>query len=134
MMRQEFTTKVRTQSYERAGGRCEWVDNGFRCATVLVPGDVHFDHIIPFAISVDSSLSNCQALCKAHHGLKTARDDAPWIAKTRRQHQDHIGASRPSGKIRSRGFPPPAAKDRTTTKVAARRPMFVPAETIGELK
>jgi 5-methylcytosine-specific restriction protein A len=123
--RVEFSTKTREQAFERACGRCEWVEDGIRCDAVLSPGNVDYDHIICFAISRDSTLANAQALCKAHHAIKTARDDIPLIAKTRRQHQNHIGASRPAGTLRSRGFAKPAEKDRTSTKSIPRRPMYV---------
>lgn len=102
--REEFTAKTREQAHERACGRCEWVEAGLRCDAILAPGNVHYDHIIPWAISRDSTLANCQALCRAHHALKTARDDVPTIAKVKRQHRNHIGASvSTSPPIQSRG-------------------------------
>ena len=121
----EFSTKTRQKAYERACGRCEWVENGTRCDAVLSPGNCEYDHSVPFAISRDSTLDNCQSLCRAHHAIKTTTQDQPRIAKTRRQYQNHIGASRPAGMIRSRGFAPPAEKDRASTKSMPRRPMYV---------
>lgn len=119
----EFSTKVRRSANERADGRCEWTQGGFRCEAILGPGNVHFDHRIPFAISRDSSLENCDALCKAHHAIKTAKIDIPTIAKGKRVADKYIGIRKPAT-IPGRGFAPPAPKDRTTTKVAPRRPLF----------
>ena len=102
--RVEFSTKTRRDANERAGGVCEWTDGGFRCQSVLGPGNREFDHIIPFAISRDSSLENAAVLCRAHHALKTATQDQPWIAKTRHQRDAHTGARQPAGNIHSPGF------------------------------
>ena len=38
------------------------------------------DHITPRRRGGDDSLANLQALCKAHHSLKTAREDGRWGA------------------------------------------------------
>ena len=105
--REEFTRKVMVAAWERAGGRCEHEDGGLNgrrsiagwCGKKLRPGDCEYDHIIPYAISQDSSLNNCQCLCKAHHLLKTTTADVPTIAKTKRNHANHIGAKKPG-----RGF------------------------------
>lgn len=115
--RVEFTTKTKRLANERAGGRCEWTEGGFRCEAILLPGNVHFDHVIPFAISRDSSLENAQALCKAHHAIKTATIDIPTIAKVVRVADKHIGI-RPPSRIPRRGFDPAPERDRTPSAKA----------------
>lgn len=105
--REEFSRKVMVAAFERASGKCEYQDlvaGDGRCWKVLRPGDTHYDHVIPWAISRDSSLGNCQCLCKAHHLLKTTKADVPTIAKTKRVEANHIGAKKP----KSRGFRRPA--------------------------
>lgn len=100
--REEFTRKVKVAAWERAGGRCEQeTEAGYgdtfrinRCNKKLFPGDINYDHVIPWAISFDSSLSNCQCLCKAHHLLKTTSADIPTIAKGKRIAANHIGATK----------------------------------------
>ena len=132
MARIEFSAKTRDQAHDRAQGRCEWIETGFRCEAILGPGNCEYDHILAWAVSRDSTLANCQCLCRAHHGLKTARDDAPWIAKTRRQRQAHNGAKVPTSTIPSRGFAEPAPKNRALTKqangVPAIRRLYADAE------
>lgn len=105
--REEFTRAVKVAAFERAHGLCEWkYDDGRRddqvCAKILTTGDIHYDHRIPWAISFDSSLSNCQCLCKAHHLLKTTKTDVPTIAKVKRVHANHIGAKKPGRGFNSR--------------------------------
>ena len=91
-MRQEFSKKTRVLAFQRAGGVCENVDvDGHRCTVKLAAGWFTFDHTIPFEISGDSSLENCQCLCKLHDKKKTRKDQAD-IGKARRVHAKHIGA------------------------------------------
>ena len=59
-----------------------------------------------YAISRDSSLGNCQVLCRAHHAEKTFITDVPTIAKGKRVHANHIGAK----KI-ARGFRKPSGTE-----------------------
>ena len=99
-MRQEFTRKQRREIFERAAGKCEG------CGAKLKTGSGEYDHVIPFEISRDSSVSNAALLCTPCHRGKTAKSDAPTIAKVKRIHAKHHGiwpASR--AKIQSRGFP-----------------------------
>ena len=118
--RVEFTAKTRDQAHDRAEGRCEWMEAGFRCEAILGPGNCEYDHRIPWAISRDSSLSNCWVLCRAHHALKTARDDAPWIAKTRHQRQAHNGSKVSKyAPIPSRGFVKVKRERSAPTKIAS---------------
>ena len=125
MARIEFSAKTRDQAFARSGGRCEWCEAGVRCDAVLSSGNVEFDHVLPLALGGESTLVNCEALCKTHHSIKTSTGDIPRIRKADRQRRRHIGAKISNAPaFRSRKFSGPAPKDRTTTKVAPRRPMF----------
>ena len=101
--RVEFTKKVRVEAFVRAGGLCE----NPSCKAKLKVGEAEYDHRIPFYISRDSSLDNCQVLCRPCHrapGAKTA-DDQRTIAKIKRVKMKHEGTFPPSrAKLRSRGF------------------------------
>ena len=78
MPRSEFPKSVRRQAFERAKGRCE------RCEAALFPGQYHYDHILADGLSGKPTLENCAVLCRACHGLKTAAEDIPRIAKADR--------------------------------------------------
>jgi 5-methylcytosine-specific restriction endonuclease McrA len=82
----EFPAKVRQAAFARANGHCEG------CPAFLYTGRYHYDHIIPAALGGEPTLANCQVLCTACHGEKTAGEDVPRIAKAVRQHRRHIGA------------------------------------------
>lgn len=103
MSRDEFTMKVRQQAFERCKNFCEI------CGAVLHAG-IHkyeFDHIIPYFLTRDSTVGNCQVVCIPCHrgeGGKTA-DDAAMIAKVKRVEAKHNGTWPASKfKMRSRGF------------------------------
>ena len=51
---------------------CQWPN----CMTEAT----EVDHIKPRRRGGDDSLANLQALCKAHHSLKTVREDGRWGA------------------------------------------------------
>ena len=106
MSRSEFSKKTKAQAYERSGGNCE------TCGVKLQIGKFHYDHEIPDAIGGENVVSNCKVVCMACHGVKTATKDMPLIAKMKRQHAKHIGASRPRPKMQGRQFykPPPQRK------------------------
>jgi 5-methylcytosine-specific restriction endonuclease McrA len=89
-VRNEFKAKVKVAAYERSGGVCE------ECGARLQPGRIHYDHAIPDALGGEPTLANCAVLCTACHGVKTARQDVPQIAKMKRQRAAHIGAKGPS--------------------------------------
>ena len=89
-MRQEFPRKVKVAAFERAAGRCE------KCTARLAVGKFHYDHRIPDALGGKPVLENCEVLCTACHGTKTAKQDAPAIAKSRHVMSKHIGAKAPS--------------------------------------
>jgi 5-methylcytosine-specific restriction protein A len=91
MTRREFPDKVKVEAFQRADGRCE------KCTAKLFVGKIHYDHRIPDAMGGEPTLSNCDVLCTACHGIKTRRVDVPAIAKVKRIRAAHIGAKKPSG-------------------------------------
>lgn len=96
MPRREFPAKVKAAAFQRADGRCE------KCGARLYVGKFHFDHRIPDALGGEPTLANCEVLCTACHGEKTATKDAPTLAKTKRIARRHLGirkaASFPGGR------------------------------------
>lgn len=99
--RVEFSKKTRAEAFARCGGKCE------KCEMKLKVSEGEYDHVIPYFISRDSSLDNCQVLCQKCHrgvGAKTA-DDQRTISKIKRVKAKHEGTFPASkAKIRSRGF------------------------------
>ena len=97
-----FSKEVQRQAYARANGSCE------ACSAQLSAGNTQYDHRIPWATSRDSSLSNCQVLCKTCHSIKSAIIDIPRIAKGVRIADRHVGirklSSRPMPAGRNTGF------------------------------
>ncbi|MFO1151177.1 MAG: HNH endonuclease signature motif containing protein [Alsobacter sp.] len=100
-MSRSLSTSERLALFLRAKGRCQ------ACGWVLAPGtrwDV--DHILPRALGGRDAPDNLQVLCRACHAGKTASQDAPALAKTRRLKARHLGATRPRsimpGSMRSR--------------------------------
>ena len=85
--RTEFTGATKRKALERSGGKCE------SCGAVLQPGKVEYDHQVPCGLGGDNSLGNCACVCKACHAAKTARQDVPRIAKAKRVHAKHMGAT-----------------------------------------
>ena len=92
-MRKEFPARVRVAAYERCKGLCEG------CGARLMTGAFHYDHVLPDHLGGEPTLKNCQCLCRACHGSKTAGQDVPQIAKAKRQQQAHIGAKTASRNI-----------------------------------
>ena len=92
MKRIEFDKKTRAEAFRRCGGKCEG------CQMKLKAGEGEYDHIIPYALSEDSTLSNCQVLCVPCHrgvGAKTS-DDIKAISKAKRNWLKHNGIKKPS--------------------------------------
>jgi 5-methylcytosine-specific restriction endonuclease McrA len=85
MSRQEFSAKVKVAAFERAGGRCE------NCRNIIRYG-AQYDHRVPDAVGGEPTIDNCQVLCKTCHGAKTAKQDIPAIAKTKRIRNKRINA------------------------------------------
>jgi 5-methylcytosine-specific restriction endonuclease McrA len=99
--RVEFSKKTRIEAFARCGGKCE------KCKSRLKVSEGEYDHIIPYFMSRDSSIDNCQVLCVPCHrgpGAKTA-DDQRVISKIKRVKMKHDGTFPPTkAKLRSRGF------------------------------
>jgi hypothetical protein len=87
-MSRHFSNDVERTAFFRCGGRCP-------CGAKLTSGNIRYDHSVPWALSFDSSLGNCQPLCKTCHRDKTANRDVPSIAKAKRQADFHQGITGP---------------------------------------
>jgi 5-methylcytosine-specific restriction protein A len=62
----------RARVVERAGYRCEAIDNGHRCTKASPEHRMYADHIIELRDGGQSfNLSNGQCLCASHHEIKT---------------------------------------------------------------
>lgn len=97
--RRGFTARTKIAAFDRCGGKRE------QCSAPLRPEKFHYDHRIPDQLGGDPTLENCQVLCVACHGAKTAKQDMPAIAKAKRREASHLGAvAPPSRPIRSAGF------------------------------
>ena len=99
MKREEFDAKVRRAAWERANGRCEGMvpglfDEPVRCSAPIDIGGFHYDHVIPYWTCRDSTLENCQVLCRVCHRIKTDKDIAD-IAKIKRIKDRAIKARSP---------------------------------------
>jgi 5-methylcytosine-specific restriction endonuclease McrA len=90
MRREEFPAKVKAEAAIRANGHCE------KCTAKLMAGHIEFDHAIPLAIGGTSDIGNCICVCTNCHKEKTAKIDAPRIAKTRRMGRKHLGIKKRS--------------------------------------
>ncbi len=86
-----FPRSVKRAAYKRSGGRCE--NPSCRTPFPAGGGGVEYDHRIPWWISHDSSLGNCEVLCVPCHKKKTGSKDAKNIAKTRAIADAWIGAT-----------------------------------------
>jgi 5-methylcytosine-specific restriction endonuclease McrA len=95
MTRREFSKAIRANAFARANGHCE------KCSVKLTVGKFAFDHVLPDGLGGEATLDNCEVLCAACHGAKTAKVDVPQIAKMKRQRAAHLGL-----KQKGRGFPP----------------------------
>jgi hypothetical protein len=88
--RRTFSAEVKRLAWKRCNRQCQ------ECTRhVTGAGDIEFDHIIPWEISHDSSLGNCQVLCTDCHAEKTAAEDVPAIAAADRKADFHIGIRGP---------------------------------------
>lgn len=97
MKREEFSDKVRAQAFLRCGGKCE------SCGMRLKVSEGEYDHVIPYFLTQDSTLSNCQVLCVPCHrgvGAKTAADQKV-ISKVKRVKAKHDGTAKKRGGFHS---------------------------------
>jgi hypothetical protein len=88
-MARQFNKEVERAAFSRCRGRCEI------CTAKLAAGNINYDHIIPWALSRDSSLTNCQVLCNGCHRDKTISRDRPSIDKAKRVSDFHLGIAGP---------------------------------------
>jgi len=116
-MRREFSAKVRVAAFKRAGGSCEG------CTAKLYTGKFAYDHRIPDQLGGEPTLENCQVLCSACHGEKTAGQDVPRIAKAKRNEAKHLGA-----RLRSRGFTPAEPQRRASRPLEKWNPFRIDAQ------
>lgn len=123
--RQNFPRAVKAEIARRAvnaiGQKC--CEN---CGAVGVPLELHHLKMdamqTPEAKRRKLTAADGAMFCLDCHKPETAAQRAV-LAKVEAVEAKHWGPRKPS-KMKSRGFAPPAPKDRTTTKVAPRRPLF----------
>lgn len=94
-----FPAKVRVAAIKRAT-RGKWIFCE-ECGGLCKRFDL--DHIIARAHGGKSTLENCMVLCQDCHGNKTP-NDTRIAAKLKRIEAKDIGATKPEGGIKSRGF------------------------------
>lgn len=88
--RKRLSARERERCFDDAGGICHI------CERPIVPGQRwEVSHPIPLAAGGDDTPENRRPAHARCHKHLTATVDAPRIAKTRRQRQKHIGATRP---------------------------------------
>ena len=85
-----FTKKIKRAALARADGVCEC-----GCGLPLIVPRIRFDHRIPWTLTRNSSLANCQVLRFECDAEKTYQRDLPMIADTRRMGDFHAGISGP---------------------------------------
>lgn len=87
--RRTFSAETRRLAWKRCGGQCQG------CTAKLAAGGFIFDHIVPWELTHDSSLGNCQVLCLTCDDLKTYCQDLPAIAAADRKADFHLGITGP---------------------------------------
>lgn len=85
-----FSAATKRLAWKRADNTCEC-----GCGLSLIPPHIRYDHRIPWEISRDSSLANCQVLTLGCDRHKTYQRDLATIAKLVRQSDRHLGISGP---------------------------------------
>ncbi|KEA07172.1 HNH endonuclease [Rhizobium rhizogenes] len=107
--RLEFSRKTKATIIARAAGHCE------KCKAVLKPGEGEVDHILPCALGGEPTIANGRLICRVCHAEKTAAD-IRQIRKSDRQRDKASGAVRPTGKLKSAGFPRTEKSEKRQTK------------------
>ncbi len=99
MARRNFTKAVMVQRIKAAtvNGQvfCE------SCGALCVKFEI--DHIRPDGLLGEPTFENSRLLCVPCHAEKT-KDDVAMIARAKRIEAKHLGAVKPKGTIKSRGF------------------------------
>lgn len=108
MPRKEFPRSVKVAAVKRAMRDCEVCCE--QCGA-MTKGRFEIDHVKEDYYGGEPTLENAQVLCRFCHSAKTAKN-AKTIAKTRRLEANHVGAARPKGQIKSRGFPKKERKEK----------------------
>ena len=86
MTRRSLSNRQRLATFLAAHGRCQ------RCMLHITPGKRwEVDHITPVALGGTDDPANLQVLCAPCHGTKTAKRDAPQLAKAKRIQARHVG-------------------------------------------
>jgi hypothetical protein len=99
-----FSTSFRLNLFLKRKGTCA------SCYQKIDAGKAwDIDHILPLALGGSNEPENLQILCKRCHESKTAKNDIPLIAKTKRLKASHLGA-------RSRSTRPIAGSRRSPWK------------------
>ena len=112
--RKKRSARDRVRIFDAAFGVCHM------CGLKIDAGqEWEASHRIPLACGGADDMSNLSPAHKRCHRKHTAKVDAPLIAKVRRQHQAHIGATRPAGKLQSRGFATQPRERKRLTKPCA---------------
>lgn len=110
MTRRNLSTRDRVKVFNAAGGVCHL------CGMKIDAGqEWDVSHAIPLAIGGQDDFSNMLPAHRRCHRQHTAQNDAPRIAKTKRQYAMHIGAKQPAGRLQSRGFPKAPPQNRAST-------------------
>ena len=99
-MTRRMSPTRRARVFQAAGGTCH-ICKGQIDGT-LERWDV--EHVIPYALTRDDSDENLRPAHVGCHKEKTAKEDAPTIAKAKRVHRKHTGAHRPKKKMPYRKF------------------------------
>ena len=63
------------------------------CQTALFDGNIDIDHIVPWCLSKDTSLSNLQALCPSCHAYKSRKYDHQAVQFVKRFYSRARGIS-----------------------------------------
>lgn len=108
MARKEFPRSVKVAAVKRA-----MRDGEVYCEQcgVMTKGRFEIDHDKEDYFGGEPTLENAKVLCISCHSAKTAKN-AKIIAKTRRLEASNVGATRPKGQIKSRGFPKKQRKEK----------------------
>lgn len=119
MPRREFPKAVKVAVIKRA------MRNGVICCEGCgaLAKRFQIDHKRPDGLLGEPTLENAQLLGECCYAPKNA-DDTRTIAQAKRREAKFLGASRPSGALRSRGFNKSPPRDKTLTKSIPRRSIY----------
>lgn len=100
MSRREFPRSIKVAVIKRASR-----DNVVYCEECgAMAKRFQIDHVIADSHGGDPVIGNAMLICEPCWSVKNPRD-TKIAAKLKRQEAKHVGATGPSGKIQSRGFP-----------------------------